>query len=213
MELKGSFEKKKYLRLNSKVEPKKTKRGRMCSSLTSNKTLGEDIKNFLPESVTKLREQSVFTWLDRDMNGSTIKTFSHKGMSENADLFKSSRVSFTTGGQEVLESTYSADSADEEAYDFAEMLLITADERYGTRMALRIVHGAEWAVRALETSLLHGANSDSNPCVLEGFDTCFDTSSDLVREYLQLNVPADLPRIIHKDLFSAHPYCSTYKTL
>ena len=61
----------------------------MYYGLTNNKMLGEETKEFLPESVKKLREQPVFTWLDRDMNGSTIKTFNHKGMFENADLLKS----------------------------------------------------------------------------------------------------------------------------
>ena len=88
--LKKSFERALVsLRLTSKVEPKKTKRGRVYCGLTNSKTLGEEIKDYLPESVTKLRDQPVFTWLDRDKNGSCIKTFIHKGMAANADLLKS----------------------------------------------------------------------------------------------------------------------------
>ena len=90
MELKGAFEKALVsLKLTDKVEAKKTNQGKTYFGLTTNKMLGEEIKEFLPESVKKLREQPVFTWLDRDVNGSAIKTFRHKGMSENADLLKS----------------------------------------------------------------------------------------------------------------------------
>ena len=90
MELKGSFERAlTSLKLTDKVEAKKTNQGKTYYGLTTNKMLGEEIKELLPESVEKLREQPIFTWLDRDFNGSTIKTFSHKGMSENADLLKS----------------------------------------------------------------------------------------------------------------------------
>ena len=94
-----------------------------------------------------------------------------------------------------------------------EMFFISADKRYSTRMALQIVLGAEWAVRALKTTLLHGESSDSNPCVLNGFDACFDTSSDLVRKFLQLNMPTKILKMAHKNLSSAHPYSSAYENL
>ena len=104
LELKGSFERTlTTLRLNSKVELKKTKHGRVYYGLTSS---NEEIKDFVPESVAKLRDQPVFTYLDRDINRSSIKKFSHKGMAEHANLFKSSRVSSTTREQEVLENFY-----------------------------------------------------------------------------------------------------------
>ena len=104
LELKGSFERTlTTLRLNSKVELKKTKHGRVYYGLTSS---NEEIKDFVPESVAKLRDQPVFTYLDTNIHGSSIKRFSHKGMPENSDLPRSSRVSSTTAGKEVLEDTY-----------------------------------------------------------------------------------------------------------
>ena len=101
-----------------------------------------------------LQQQPVFSWLFKGGDGTSIKGFEDRGISKNKLLesyFRSKPPEQETEinqkvmeslSQEVVESLSVSPTKSE--YDFVEMLFITPNERDGSRMATRVVPGAEW---------------------------------------------------------------------